>query len=334
MANVSISCSSPCPDWLAFGNWYIQTGIGVAGVVGNVLILLTLARDVFARSPYTFMTGIALLDLVNCVLTVPMGLLVCRCYTRDQKIYKDAYRLFVFLPLVNVFATSSVWTTLTLSVERLVAIGRPLYVTDFKVRLLMPCLFFVAFVLHAPLFFAYSFDHKSDKYRPTDFKLSAGFAIYMWVRTILCKFLPIAGIVGCSVMLFLVVRSARRRHSIIAPGDCGSARGPTHATKMLMATNAIYVVCHVMEPLTHRDIFSAIFGDSRRLLFIGVQMVSNILELFSFASNIVPYYFFNSLFRHALCLVLRCRPLARVAADDIQLSNCAGRRTTLESIRT
>ena len=67
----------------------------------------------------TLLRGLATSDIMVCLLVFPIAF--CRCIDTDQlwrKYFKTYYEVYVYLPLANTFATSSLWLVVVVSVER------------------------------------------------------------------------------------------------------------------------------------------------------------------------------------------------------------------------
>ena len=78
---------------------------------------------------------------------------------------------------------------------------------------------------------------------------------------------------------------------------------------MLVSISVVFLLCHFLEPMSHSVLYGAIFGECAvytEAHLIQV-MVTNTLEMFSYASNFVFYCIFHLRFRRFLKRMLCCQ---------------------------
>lgn len=91
---------------------------------------------------------------------------------------------------------------------------------------------------------------------------------------------------------------------------------------MLISISAMFVVCHVMEPFSYTAVYGAIYGRDKihNEAHMTQMMITNSLELVSFASNFVFYCAFYKPFQKTLRSLCR-----RCTKDAIAGENRSGR---------
>ena len=302
------------------GYAYVMTFITLLGIFTNIMNILILSRRFFKGSPFSYMYGLSYVDLVSCSLALPMAL-IRGISNDDQEPVRMFYRNFIYVPVVNTFATCSVWTTVAMSLERLIVISNPmLTVKQITPYAVIVCLLMAAILMNLPFFFRKHID-VYGKIVPTAFSESSGYLVFIWFRTILVKIVPLLTVAIINVLLICVLVKATRKHKTLVQAKCqinqrgqNSERSQTSVTIVLISVCAIYLVCHVLEPITHPTLFRTLFGECSTYTkpYHIIVMVANILEIFSYATNFFPYCIVNRLFRRCVVLLLKCRSLNSV----------------------
>ena len=315
-----------CTPFLTAGYRYVNTAIGIIGIIGNILIIMVLVRRHFRKSPYTFMLCIAVVDLIICVLTTPTGLLNCWTVSNVGRVVIFVYTRFIYYPIASTCSAGSMWLTVAMSIERLVVIRWPLTARTFSPYVITALLLVVAMALHFPVFFTFYLDTKRMQFRPTNFKLSPGYEVYAWIRSFLTKIIPIIVVAVTNILLLFVIFSAERKHKRSIGSHCEGVftiatksspklsrtdkcrRGSRHAMRMLISFSVFLFICHSLQSFKLYPIFRAVFGPCSHTtsLYPNLKMLLNILELFSYSGTIFLYTLFSYSFR-AILLYVICR---------------------------
>ena len=304
-------CSTP-PEKVMYG--YFIPVICTTGVLLNIINISVFTRRTFTGSTFTFLAGLGVVDLLTLLLVAPIGAVRCDISPHPGENYlKRVYDTYVFLPVANSFATSSVWTTLAISVERLIILKYPTIANKVcspcKARMCVITITICSFFMNFPYFFVRRIDNNFElKY--TKFGTSYGFTVYSWIRTCFVKLIPIFTIAILNGILIHFVRKSRRNS-----GNNGtkfpskSVRMQNRTTAMLITIALILILCHVIDPLSQSGIYRSIFGrcSTNTNHYNFVRALSNCLETFSYATNFFIYYTFHQQFRITLLSFIRCR---------------------------
>ena len=303
------------------------------GATTNVLILLVLRSKQFpATSSFTFMAGQAVYDLLACVGSIPMGVLECSIFTQQEFWVMRFYLCFLYYPLVRTFAACSIYTTLTMSVDRIVQLKIPtLYMGTRPARragVVLVGLYVALQALHFPFFFGYRIA-RDGTIPQTKWRQSAQFPVFMWIATVMVKMAPLVFVIPCNVWLTkLVIKFHKRRQRLIsdrksvrADRVCGGgeAGGQLRVSAMLLSVSLVYLACHVAEPFSHHAIYNAINGPNSDYTagFRHFQIAMRVLEMVSYSTNLFPYVVCNPLFRGVLLAdVFRCSHRRQVATGS------------------
>ncbi|KAL3858907.1 hypothetical protein ACJMK2_009156 [Sinanodonta woodiana] len=148
---------------------YVLPIICVFGIVGNILNLAILTRRKLTRSFKTLeqaanicLTALALSDLMFCLFAFPTtflpkdDLFEFKGFLLYYRIYCDA--------VINVFILTSTWLTVTMSVERYLAICHPFKQTFFltiaKTKVIIVIVYIVSAVFNIPILWRYEIIQK------------------------------------------------------------------------------------------------------------------------------------------------------------------------------
>jgi hypothetical protein len=301
----------------SIGYLYIHLPIAVMGIVTNILNLLVLQHAQFrARvTVFTLLQAMALADLCACVTIFPIGL--CRCIEPDaggawQTHLQQFYEIYIYLPLSNWFGCCSVWLTSVVSFERYFCVAYPLKAkqvwTVRLARVIIAAIFVSSLLMYVPYFFLREIrDSPPPGY--TDWGTSHGAEVYSWIRMLIVKTIPITLVALTNgLLLSHIWRLQKRRNTLVRPmggkgaGGGGRSELQVRATAMVLSISAVFLLCHIVEPFSHSGLFSTLFGvcslynEAHRTLLI----TTNILEVFSYATNFFFYCVFNKQFRGVL----------------------------------
>jgi hypothetical protein len=114
------------------GYRYVMLTICIFGVVCNILNLCVLLQRRLKESPYTYLTGLALADLLTLMSMSPVSI-VRGDYIRHETIFFTLTRLTVqiYIPLANYFGQVSIMITVALTIERFLFTHYPLRTQSF-----------------------------------------------------------------------------------------------------------------------------------------------------------------------------------------------------------
>ncbi|CAF0908903.1 unnamed protein product [Adineta steineri] len=114
------------------GYRYVMLTICIFGVVCNILNLCVLLQRRLKESPYTYLTGLALADMLTLMSISPVSI-VRGDYIRHETIFFTLTRLEaqLYMPLANYFGQVSIMITVALTVERYLFTTYPLRAQGF-----------------------------------------------------------------------------------------------------------------------------------------------------------------------------------------------------------
>ncbi|UJR22756.1 hypothetical protein I4U23_025788 [Adineta vaga] len=114
-------------DIEVYGYRYVILTICIFGIVCNILNLCVLLQRRLKESPYTYLTGLAIADVLTLISISPFSV-VRGDYIRHETIFFALTRFEsqIYMPLANYFGQVSIMITLALTIERYLFTTYPL----------------------------------------------------------------------------------------------------------------------------------------------------------------------------------------------------------------
>ena len=319
---------SVCGTGEYFAYTVFTTASAVLGIVTNLLNIMVFSKSIFHGSSFTFMFGLAILDFIICVFVFPTAILKCieRLESAQNSSFTmDIFEAYIFGPIASSAATSSVWLTLVMAVERFVCITWPfkakvLFKTS-RARLIISFVCVSSFTVHVPAYFAQMVEGR--QLVPSLFSHSDGFHVYLWIKTVTSKMLPILLIIISNVMLITAVVFVRRKRAMLirpSPEVTGTdvikvspSAVVDHAelriSVVLISLSLIYIVSHLPEPFTDPRLVQFLFGpcSTHTHGYRAFKAAVLAAETLSYGITIVPYTALSAVYRATLWDLLRCK---------------------------
>ena len=323
-----------------YGYLYAFTPIALIGIVFNCFNLMVLARTSFkgCYSTFTFLRAMAVADLLCLVLVSPIGIIRCGQLKQDWQHYtRQAYEIYVYIPIANSFACASVWLTMTVAIERYITITQmglaKQLCTKFYARWIIFFIYVSAIAINFPYHF-YRVVSDTDCREYTDFAASVGFEVFSWLRTCLVKYIPILIVSIFNIlMLVAVCRLNKKRRTMIFPESSIQRRQQlqTKCTAMLLSITITFVFCHIMEPFIHTTVYTTLFGycSIYTMTYRTIAMLVNLFETFSYAINFIFYCVFNKEFARRMKEFLKCRSLCDKPTQQENTAVSNGKNDTI-----
>jgi len=144
-------------DIEVYGYRYVILSICIFGVVCNILNLCVLVQRRLKESPYTYLTALAIADMLTIISISPFSV-VRGDYIRRENIFFALTRFEseLYMPLANYFGQVSIMITLALTVERYLFTTYPLRTRTFckprYARIAIVIIVFICALLSFPRF--------------------------------------------------------------------------------------------------------------------------------------------------------------------------------------
>lgn len=312
------SCLKQDPEFLQFfrfvTNGLLLNIIGVLGVFGNIISMIILSRPQMRSSINYLLIGLARIDTVLIITSILLfglpgiypysGLL----FTYYFVVYP--HLVPIIYPLATIVQAASAYLTLTVSLERFVAVCHPLKVRSLctygRARLYVVGIIAFSVLYNVSRFWESSIqtewwpERNVTVYCPTASSMR-GNAMYRtiyihWCYLIFIYLLPFVGIAVLNAAIYRQIRRAnkeRQRLSRIQKREIGLAT-------MLFCVVVVFFICN-LPPLVINIIET--FG-------LGVDLsvlinISNLMVTINSSVNFIIYVIFGEKFKR-LFLVLFC----------------------------
>ena len=313
---------------------YYLMGIGVTvicclGIVGNILSLIVLCRPSMRSSTYSYLAALSVCDTLVLIFTL---ILAVHDLKKPEKGSLDNFvwetglfpYLFPFVhPAAYTFQVTSIWLTLSFTVDRYIMICHPFKAeplcTVSRARKVICALCIGAIIFNIPKFLEYKtvpvdypgengsyilIGHRHDL---TQIGTSSVFRelYHSWFYIIFVCGAPFLTIAILNMFLINAVRLSRKRGREINMVE--KKRNDT--TIMLIGVIVIFFICQ-MPALVSRTLWA--FDSRPQLTFKEFDLyllneTSNFLIVLNSSINIVPYYIFGKRFRREFWrLFCRC----------------------------
>lgn len=310
-----------------FGFWMngvLLNIVGILGLLGNILSMVILSRPQMRSSINYLLIGLARCDTVLILTSMLLfGVSAIYPYTGFLRYYFH-FILPEISPVVYPIAmsaqTASVYITLTVTLERYVAVCHPLRAralcTYGRARIYVIVIIIFSLCYNIPRFFEVMVKEYHDVEIGTilcivasDFRFNDTYVkVYIhWLYLIFIYFLPFFCITFFNIMIYQQVRKAnleRQRLSRTEKREIGLAT-------MLFCVVIVFLICNVLALVT--NILEAFYG----IIEEHLVKVSNLLVTINSSINFIIYVIFGEKFKRIFLLLFCKRRVGRESPDGL-----------------
>lgn len=296
---------------------YVIPAICMFGIVCNMLNLVVLTRRTMTESPYTYLMGIAVADIALLILAF-VEVVFSKRSSQGMYVWKF-YDGYIFLPFANMFANSTVWVTVLMTVERFISVKYPLRAKEWCTRTLarrcIAAVFIVAMVINIPRFFCMKvvkMEEGQYMVRSSDFELTAFYKGVTWFYIVIIHIVPLT-IIGSlnSTLLWAFYRAQRHRTRLQETIPNGKAnklplqtsREQRRLTATCIVIILVFLICIVPSAFSNRPVAMLLFGRGQNLVefttshtYRSLRAVTNMLVFLNSSLNFIIYCVFNHKF--------------------------------------
>ncbi|KAL1131579.1 hypothetical protein AAG570_011193 [Ranatra chinensis] len=326
--------------------------VGILGILGNVISMIILSRPQMRSSINYLLTGLARSDTVLILTSVFLfGLPPVYKYTRTPLLFGYYFRVYPLLspvvyPLALIAQTVSVYLTLTVTLERFVAVCHPLRARSLctygRARLYVGLIIVFSTLYNLSRFWEVTLERRFDpEYNMTVYTPVASplrnnqvyISLYIhWLYLLFIYFLPFSCLAILNSAIYRQVRRAnkeRQRLSRLQKKEIGLAT-------MLLIVVVVFVLCNVLALVT--NVLEAFYG----IILDRMVKTSNLLVTINSSVNFVIYVIYGEKFKRVFLKLfcsgeaVRCGgsespECGTVHEDSVMLSNGD---TVANSVRT
>ncbi|XP_055644320.1 FMRFamide receptor [Toxorhynchites rutilus septentrionalis] len=323
----------------AFEFWVsgiIMNAVALLGILGNILSMVILSRPQMRSSINYLLIGLARCDTVV-ILTSMLLFGIPAIYPYTGYLFYYYYVIHpvispVVYPLAMTVQTASVYLTLTVTLERYVAVCHPLRAralcTYGRARIYVIAILILSLLYNLPRFWEVtvsSFDHPDYKgaycvsasaLRTHDLYIK----VYVhWMYTVFIYLLPFSAISFFNAMIYQQVRKANRERQRLSRSE----KREIGLATMLICVVIVFLLCNL--PAMVINIMEAVYSDINDYLV----KTSNLLVTINSSVNFIIYVIFGEKFKRIFLLLFCKSRLARELPDgflheDSSFSNGEG----------
>ncbi|CAO1411735.1 unnamed protein product [Diamesa serratosioi] len=310
-----------------FGLWtngILLNIVGLLGILGNSLSMIILSRPQMRSSINYLLIGLARCDIALILTSILLfGIPAIYPGTGFFRFY--FLRIlpqisFVVYPIAMSAQTASVYLTLTVTLERYVAVCHPLRAralcTYGRARIYFLVILIFSICYNLPRFFEVKLSQYDDNeyghvycIAATDLRFHPDYVkIYIhWLYMIFIYFIPFSSITFFNFMIYLQVRKANRERQLLSRTE----KREFGLATMLFFLVIIFLCCNILALVINvSEAFEGVIED--RLV-----KTSNLLITFNSSVNFIIYVIFGEKFKRIFLLLFCKRRIGRDSPDGI-----------------
>lgn len=329
--NLSNFTEDPCPDlgseiklFEFWSNGILLNVVGVLGILGNILSMIILSRPQMRSSINYLLIGLARCDTVLILTSILLfGVPAIYPYTGYLRYYY--LRLLpeisrVVYPLAMSAQTASVYLTLTVTLERYVAVCHPLRAralcTYGRARIYVVVIIIFSICYNIPRFFEVDLSKYDDREFGFVFCITASdlraeeqyINIYIhWLYLIFIYFIPFLSITFFNSMIYRQVRKANRERQRLSRTE----KREIGLATMLFCVVIVFICCNILALLI--NIIEAFSGK----IYDRLVKTSNLLVTINSSVNFIIYVIFGEKFKRIFLLLFCKRRVGRESPDGL-----------------
>jgi 7 transmembrane receptor (rhodopsin family) len=331
LTNLTQPGRAECPDLGAdiqlfefWSNGILLNFVGVLGILGNILSMIILSRPQMRSSINYLLIGLARCDTILILTSILLfGVPAIYPYTGYLRFYY--MRLLpeisrVVYPLAMVAQTSSVYLTLTVTLERYVAVCHPLRAralcTYGRARIYVVVIIVFSICYNVPRYFEVALNEYDDSefgfvYCITATKLRGDqtyINIYIhWLYLIFIYFIPFLSITFFNLMIYRQVRIANRERQKLSRTE----KREIGLATMLFCVVIVFICCNILALIV--NIIESFTG----AIYDRLVKTANLLVTINSSVNFIIYVIFGEKFKRIFLLLFCKRRVGRESPDGL-----------------
>lgn len=326
-------CSPPeDPEFEFWSNGILLNFVGFFGVLGNILSMIILSRPQMKSSINYLLIGLARCDTILIITSMLLfGIPAIYPYTGFLRYYY--FRLYpdiskVVYPLAMIVQTASVYLTLTVTLERYVAVCHPLRAralcTYGRARLYVIVIIIFSIIYNVPRFLEvdqrkFPDDEFGFVYCIVATQLRNNLTyinIYIhWLYLVFIYFIPFSGLMFFNAKIYQQVRKANRERQRLSRTE----KREIGLATMLFCVVIVFLSCNIIALLIN------VIEAFSQQIYDRLVKSSNLLVTINSSVNFIIYVTFGEKFKRIFLLLFCKKRVGRdspdMLHDDSSFSN-------------
>jgi len=294
---------------------YGTIALATLGVCANILAISVFCKKSFKSNFNNLLIALAVFDLLFLVVCITES--IRRTFEDPTansssfsglatQVHHHLFPYFLY-PLHNILLTSSIFMTISISIERYLAIFHPLVYRNRSYSWNLSChilpVLGLSVIINAPKFFESEviYDGENSRIGLTEMRFDRNYAVYYqnWTRFLVLGLVPMLLLIFLNVRVFIAIHSRK-----------SSSKEMTYSTILLLIV-AIFILCHM--PRVALNIYEVF--DHEQISECGPPVWSMIFNVFS--NGVLPalnstinffiYFLAGKKFRRSLLNFVFCR---------------------------
>lgn len=303
---------------------YVLPVVCIFGIVGNVMNIAILTRRKLTRSfkrlekaANICLIALALSDFCFCLFAFPTSFLPSEDIF-PTKGFLFYYRMYC-TGIINIFILTSTWLTVTMSVERYLAICHPFKQTFFltikKTKIIIVIVYILSVLFNIPVFWRYDLKEITCNngteviyhlYPVLLGHTEAFDSFYRILWAIIGNFAPLILLIGFNILL---CRKIHKSYKFRQKFRTDEQQSQTDPGQTLTITLVVIVVMFLIlvapsEVVMH---VGQIMHRANDATYRTIEMILNFMQSINFSVNFVLYCIISPYFRRTLKYILFCR---------------------------
>lgn len=303
----------------------------VLGLIGNFLTVIVLTRPTMHSSTNIFLTGLAIWDMM--VLFGSLFLITLPELSKWYFAEVLPYIVISIYPIALIAQTSTVWITVSFTVERYIAVCHPLRAatmcTTARARIVIIAVSICSVLFNICRWFEYrlisdtettneNVTIHSTRFVETDFGNSVIFkkAYYLYLYPCVMLIVPLSLLAILNTFLVHAVKRSRKQQITM---NVRQSR-ENNVTLMLVSVVVVFMICQV-PALVYNIAYSVNETSVEAFAWKVLSSIRNFLVTFNSAINFLLYCAFGQKFR-VIFIRTFCRRILR--ENDFNSISCPG----------
>jgi hypothetical protein len=307
-----------------WSNGVLLNLVGVLGILGNILSMIILSRPQMRSSINYLLIGLARCDTVLILTSILIfGVPAIFPHTGFLRFYYlrllPEMSRFTY-PIAMSAQTASVYLTLTVTLERYVAVCHPLRAralcTYGRARIYVVVIIIFSICYNVPRFFEVALSEYPDDEFGFIYCITASplrndlryINIYIhWLYLIFIYFIPFLSITFFNSMIYRQVRKANRERQKLSRTE----KREIGLATMLFCVVIVFICCNILALLI--NVIEAFTGE----IYDRLVKTSNLLVTINSSVNFIIYVTFGEKFKRIFLLLFCKRRIGRESPDGL-----------------